>query len=412
MAMPVANCHTLRRPLVNGVIALAALWVSSVCAIGSQPAIRLYTTADGLVRNWINKIYRDSQGRLWFCTVEGLSLFDGQRFINYGANEGLPHRMVTDLVETGHGGYWLATFGGLFLFQPSTLSPARFQPVPLPGEPVDAQPTVLFKSNAGEVWCGTLRGGLYRIQPGASPRAIGVALSGLNPGEINALAETPDGSMWIGAGNRLIRRKQNGALSSWALTHGLHMVRSLLVDRHGLVWAAGAGQISRIDPRSEPVAIARHLYRDGDPQGDVQCLYQDSNGTIWIGAFGLSKLINPFEGTVPDLDSAARESPETWLPRLQPFDRSSPLGSQFVPTIAEDSAHSLWLGLSNIGVARLMPNFIQYSERDGLESKTVQSVFEGADSELYAISGVAHTLNRFDGKRFQSHPTEAARRGD
>ena len=61
--------------------------------------IRTYTVADGLAHNTVNKIVRDSRGFLWFCTADGLSRFDGYGFANYGANEGLPHPYVNDLLR-------------------------------------------------------------------------------------------------------------------------------------------------------------------------------------------------------------------------------------------------------------------------------------------------------------------------
>jgi len=56
------------------------LWLLCLAAPAGaeQPVTRLYTTEDGLARNWVLRIRRDNRGRLWFCTVEGLSLFDGE----------------------------------------------------------------------------------------------------------------------------------------------------------------------------------------------------------------------------------------------------------------------------------------------------------------------------------------------
>src|SRR5229473_1815205 len=65
-----------------------------------QLPFKNYTTADGLVRDQINRIVRDSHGFLWFCTREGLSRFDGYRFTTYTTDQGLPPRSVNDLLET------------------------------------------------------------------------------------------------------------------------------------------------------------------------------------------------------------------------------------------------------------------------------------------------------------------------
>src|SRR6185295_16212489 len=69
--------------------------------------LRFYTTSDGLAHDHVTRIVRDSRGLLWFCTSEGLSRFDGYQFKNYGRDEGLPHRNITDLLELPDGRYWV-----------------------------------------------------------------------------------------------------------------------------------------------------------------------------------------------------------------------------------------------------------------------------------------------------------------
>ena len=82
----------------------------------AHPPLRLFTTEDGLVRNWINRIRRDSRGYLWMCTVDGLSIFDGSRFKNFTTSDGLPNRLVNDVLETHDGEYLIATNAGVSRF--------------------------------------------------------------------------------------------------------------------------------------------------------------------------------------------------------------------------------------------------------------------------------------------------------
>src|SRR5215469_14431800 len=84
----------------------------------AQPMLRLFTTEDGLARNWVKRIRSDHAGRLWFCTVEGLSVFDGERFTNYTVADGLPNRYVSDFLDAGDAGYWIIGPAGLFRFRP------------------------------------------------------------------------------------------------------------------------------------------------------------------------------------------------------------------------------------------------------------------------------------------------------
>src|SRR5207342_2357023 len=67
---------------------IASILTSGVFA--SELPSRLYTTQDGLVRNEVLRIRRDSRGYLWFGTWEGLSIFDGYQFTNYTVADGLP----------------------------------------------------------------------------------------------------------------------------------------------------------------------------------------------------------------------------------------------------------------------------------------------------------------------------------
>src|SRR2546425_673694 len=93
-----------------------------------QLPVRTYTTADGLPRDLIDRIVRDSRGFLWFCTADGLSRFNGYEFTNYGVEQGLPNPVINDLLETRRGVYWVATNGGgMARFNPSQLANGQAQ---------------------------------------------------------------------------------------------------------------------------------------------------------------------------------------------------------------------------------------------------------------------------------------------
>src|SRR5215813_5749668 len=96
-----------------GLFLLLCLATGPAKSHAQQLPIKTYTTADGLVRDQINRIVQDSHGYLWFCTVEGLSRFDGYRFTNYTTADGLPSGYVSDLLETRDGMYLVATAKGL-----------------------------------------------------------------------------------------------------------------------------------------------------------------------------------------------------------------------------------------------------------------------------------------------------------
>src|SRR6186997_2919346 len=97
---------------------LLALLASSAAA--ERLPLRTYTTEDGLAHANVRRIVRDPRGFLWFCTIDGLSRFDGAEFVTYRTGDGLPDPWVTDLLTTRDGAYWVATNGGVARFDALT----------------------------------------------------------------------------------------------------------------------------------------------------------------------------------------------------------------------------------------------------------------------------------------------------
>lgn len=60
-----------------------------------------YTPRDGLVGNKVRFIRQDSNGKLYFGTSNGLSIYDGSRFTNYTVENGLFNNLVNGIVEAG-----------------------------------------------------------------------------------------------------------------------------------------------------------------------------------------------------------------------------------------------------------------------------------------------------------------------
>ena len=78
---------------------------------GAQYPFVYYTPREGLVNNRARFIFQDSKGKLYFSTYGGLSVYDGTRFLNYTANDGLAVDLVNDIVEMGDDSIWVLTNG-------------------------------------------------------------------------------------------------------------------------------------------------------------------------------------------------------------------------------------------------------------------------------------------------------------
>jgi ligand-binding sensor domain-containing protein len=179
-----------------------------------QLPVKTYTTADGLARDQINRIVQDSHGFLWFCTVEGLSRFDGYKFTNYTTANGLPNNFITDLLETHDGTYLIATADGLSVFNPSG---NRLFTSWRPAEAGAQTINELLEDSKGRIWCGT-NGGLYTVEKSNGGLQFHIVELGLKRENfdswlIEKLMEDSKGSLWIGTrGSGLLRYWQDGRI--------------------------------------------------------------------------------------------------------------------------------------------------------------------------------------------------------
>src|SRR5438128_655327 len=80
--------------------------------------VRVFTTADGLANNRVERGTQDTHGYLWFATGEGLSRFDSRRFESFGVADGLPASRCHDVKATRDGRVWVATEAGIAVLDP------------------------------------------------------------------------------------------------------------------------------------------------------------------------------------------------------------------------------------------------------------------------------------------------------
>jgi ligand-binding sensor domain-containing protein len=162
------RCETKKGAIFRPAICLLILLlVLPVLVRAERLPIKTYTTADGLPSTYILSVVKDSRGFLWFCTRDGLSRFDGRRFVTYTMQHGLSHPAINHLLETRSGVYWVATNGGgvcQFNSNPNSTSRNRLFTVFSVGEePPANRVNALYEDRAGQIWAAT-DGGLFRLE--------------------------------------------------------------------------------------------------------------------------------------------------------------------------------------------------------------------------------------------------------
>lgn len=343
--------------------------------------IRTYTRDDGLARDQVNRIVRDSRGFLWFCTDDGLSRFDGQRFVTYTPADGLSHGNVRDLVETRDGVHWVATADGVSRLNPAGSARAETGPPPASTQRGDGKPTleplfstfhpaedmssrsvlVLHQDRSGTVWVGT-RAGLFRLEQ-VSGRVrfhfedLGMPAVTEDDRLVEAMLDDRHGSLWIATrGSGLYRHWPDGRTDRYTTRHGLptNRIHALLEDRDGRLWGGttdGLFQfVAEVDHR-RPASVRVYTTSDGLAHNWIHCLFQSVDGTVWVGTEdGLSTFVAGNERRGHSFRS---------------FGNAHGLSDVAISALTEDPAGNLWIGTANGGAMKMARNgFTTFTQAD------------------------------------------------
>ena len=138
-----------------------------------------------------------------------------------------------------------------------------------------------FEDREGNLWVGSSGGGLSRLKPRTFMN-YGVE-SGLPEPVVKAVVEEAPGRFLLGTYGKGIARLEDGRISRLFDTEGKKFgsyVQCILVDRKGSTWLGTFQSGLQVITGSE-----RRLIPRSDSGGlDINALFQDSQGRIWIGA--------------------------------------------------------------------------------------------------------------------------------
>ena len=381
--------------------------------------ITIYTSGDGLGSSFVNYLTRDSRGFMWFCTRDGLSRFDGTRFVTYQIGEKDSAPGIENIYETRDGTYWITTTGGMYRFDPNKPRLQSGETRLLDAEKISNQRGVFFEDRKGNIWFGG--GGLFRIVDEDGKKVLRRFVLGLPQRQELAFAvsdfgETSDGSVWIGSSWGLIRRLPDERIVYYidedvgpTMTGAMRMI----VDKGGRVWASRDNRLFIIRPEPpeafqngeevtvrplEPTTtvevqpgvpirfpkVSGEIYQLKNPEiiekTFARALFQSADGTLWIT--GDDNLIQITDGG------------------LRVFTKHEGLPS-LLGTMAEDNVSNLWIA-SRSGAVRLdRKGLTSYGSPDGASSDRFLSVIQGRDGSIYFGNPNA-TVTKYDGDKLSS----------
>jgi signal transduction histidine kinase/ligand-binding sensor domain-containing protein len=361
-----------------------------------QIRFRTYTASEGLSQATSRALAQDRDGFIWIGTQDGLNRFDGYSFRIYKHDRDdastLTHNHIWTLLADPDGSVWVGTqAGGLNRYDPeldrfvayksantadadgSRLVTAllrdrggriwvangvgRLQWVDRQHERLVDTPIAesaslrmvraMLQANDGSIWIGTYQG-LYRTD--ANARSLSEVRAGEEqPLDVQALAQTADGDLWIAtAASGLYRLNASGELvghyrhdeksdAAWTLHDD--ELRALLADDDGGLWIAGNSHgLARLDPQQQRFTHFEHdpTRSDTIAANRLAALIRERNGLLIAGSW-----TNGFSVHDPRMRALAL------IDRVSEGSQVAPL--QAALTISADADGTLWTGISPSG---------------------------------------------------------------
>ncbi len=235
---------------------------------------------------------------------------------------------------------------------------------------------------------------------------------GLPQNSVNAIAQTPDGYLWMGTEGGLARfdgfqfavfEKRNTPLLS------SNIITALLVDRDGTLWIGteGGGLIRYRHAQFEPAPWNSRLASE-----TVLSLHQDKQGALWIGtedsglfrasSAGLEQYSASQGLPASSIFAIASDNSNTlWLGTQQGLSYLPAAGSQILPaalreevrSLYVDSGGTLWVGARNGLFSGRPSSPAQFDPVPALHGVTVSSILEDRAHTLWVgtlVSGLYH----------------------
>ncbi len=434
------------------------LWVATQGGVSRGDGRRFVTmtTDDGLPDDVITALAPADRGRMFLGTDSGaLAEWTGEGFVCFrgpwqGAISGLARLPGEELLVGAGDGLWLwsphraerlddgpvraiaAAPGEVAADDPWTwplvlsVRPLRsdgrrtvtvaasLQQALLFGEQVQA--TAL---DLDEIWLGTDRGGLLRIERSGTIERQADALAA-----IHALLPARNGGVWVGSGNGLWRVSPDGGTVQQPLVAtepGLE-IRTLAEDRDGSVWASPwSGGLYVLDPEGF-VVFNRS---SGFPATQVWGFLEDRDGCVWMATEDVGALrwcgdriaehLLPGRELPPGRTIALAQDPSgtLWVATGSGVVRRDPRGGlrhlttrhglpdDYVRALAVDPSGAVWAATRG-GLARLQGEHIRsWTLADGLPDGNLRGLAFDRRGRLWIATHGAGVV-RFDGETFET----------
>lgn len=369
--------------------------------ISQERLWKSYSTSDGLPSRYINSIFQDRDGIMWFATDKGVARFDGATFTSFDHEDGLPEDFVEAIAQDSSGVVYFKTFEkGWAKLEANIIQPISENEVEKAlslqsqslhrfydkninrlttpdakngktqfkytdaGEPFMVNCT--FEDKEGTLWVGTFGQGVKKMR--SDKVTCYTKASGLPSDETNMLFKDARGRIWIGTTQGVAFIDEAGVFALPTSISDNEKINTVAFAQQGnIILVAGLHYLLRLQMDLKNV---KNLYEQTSPRitGGISAIRYSNKGlanktnVLWVATYGSG--LHCVEGN-----------------NRKTFHLADGLASDMIETIDEGVA-SMWFSSRNAGVSKLQDGKIQtFTTKDGLPSNVVFSVFEEVDKK-------------------------------
>lgn len=347
-----------------------------LCSIAGTPVLLSqtppyyhYTSSEGLASSSVYDLIQDRNGFIWFGTANGVSKFDGHKFINYTTSDGLNSSNITNLIEGTNGeiyfgnhekGFNVYTGGKIVNYSNQTEQNLLFR-----GMFMDADKLYSYYANNISIVNPDSTINLFkRILPDTTV--------------INKMIKLGDGTIFAATSKGLYKFEN----------HDLKKININGLDKQEIFWLCGAqdnniilganGQIYEIKNNTAVRTIEVNLFE----KNNVIRVLKDTKGNIWFSIMNRGFFYI-----------------EAGTNRITDIGKKMGLENATVNNFLEDNEGNIWVSTYGDGVFCLNNlSLVNYSQKDGLSNNKVLALEK--DNAGRMLVGTLDGLNVLDGARF------------
>jgi ligand-binding sensor domain-containing protein/signal transduction histidine kinase/DNA-binding response OmpR family regulator len=372
----------------------------------------------GIARNFINSVIEDNNHHLWIGTLAGVYIYDLQKcsyqILEKGFNDVklLQHRLINEIVFDKSFNAWIATRTGLTFFDKTKNICTHFLPNSKDKTCISSlYINAICVDYKGDVWFGTREGGLEKL---AADKKTFIHYKDLSKGiddiNIQSVFEDSKKNLWALSSQKGLFCKSYGTemfkkvplIINLTNKEFLSLFVKLNEDVYGNIW---------VSTMTDGIVIY-------NPETQ-SCIFINENTRYPQNICGNSvqnisrdKQGNMWLSTHGGGVSVFNPK-KAWFSYFSKSQTPNSLPGNIVSCFNEDHNGTVWIGTDGNGFARFIKQngtFESYSKINGLSSNAVLDICEIKDNVL-AIGTYAGGLNIFDvtHKTFKQYRFQSAR---